>query len=228
MNFYAAVVNTYGKVGQEFEDFASVICREKSHSRSLVSLLSLLGVYANAEKVLLSHAPSQKRALCGEVLTAMKAKEAAVANAAPEAPARAAQAPAPQAKATRVGTRDIEFRGEVTQVDGKWKVFCKHKNCQKQVPYANWSSHCKKDHTEKVDNERDGSGANDGNDDTVQPGQRAVGVGDVPKEPKRGYVQRKNHGTHDAKAADSSNGKVAPPPKSKVAPPKKSQPGQLL
>ena len=47
----------------------------------------------------------------------------------------------------------------------------------------------------------------------VRPGQRAAGVGDVPKEPRKGYVRRKNHGTHDAKAADSSNGKVAPPKK---------------
>ena len=68
---------------------------------------------------------------------------------------------------------------------------------------------------------------NDGNDDAVQPGQRAGGVGDVPEEPRKGYARRKNHGTHDAKAADSSTGKVAPK-KSKVAPPKKSQPEQLL
>ena len=207
-----------------------MICRERSHSRSLVSLLSLLGVYANAEKILLSHAPSQKRAQCGEVLAAMKAKEADAAKAALEAQARAALAPAPQAKATRIGTRDIEFRGEVTCVEGKWKVYCKHTNCQKQVPYASWSAHCRDNHKDKVPKERNDHGANDGNDDAVQPGQRAVGVGDGSKEPKRrGYVQRKNHGTHDAKAADSSNGKVAPK-KSKVAPPppKKSQPEQLL
>ena len=53
MKFYAAVVNTYGKVGQEFEDFAAVVDNEtrgKARGRSLVNLLSLLGVYANAEK----------------------------------------------------------------------------------------------------------------------------------------------------------------------------------
>ena len=49
---------------------------QKSHSRNLVSLRSFLGVYSNAEQVLLSHAPSQKRALCREVLTTMKTKEA--------------------------------------------------------------------------------------------------------------------------------------------------------
>ena len=71
---------------------------------------------------------------------------------------------------------------------------------------------------------------NDGNDDAVQPGQRAAGVGDVVSkepEPKKRYVQRKNLGTQGnkgAKANDSSDGKVAPPQKSKVAPKKKSQP----
>ena len=29
------------------------------------------------------------------------------------------------------------------------------------------------------------------------------------KEPRKGYGQRKNDGTHDAKAVDSSNGKAA-------------------
>ena len=78
---------------------------------------------------------------------------------------------------------------------------------------------CKKDHAD-----------HDGNDDAVQPGQRAAGVGDVvPKEPesKKSYVQRKNLGTpctKGAKANDSSDGKVAPKKKSKVAPKKRSQP----
>ena len=62
-------------------------------------------------------------------------------------------------------------------------------------------------------------GSNDGNDDAVQPGQRAAGVGDVVSkepEPKKRYVQRKNLGTRNAKGAkanDSSDGKIAPPPK---------------
>ena len=236
MKFFAAVVNTYGKVGQEFEDFAAVVENNspgKRRGRALVSLLSLLGVYANAEKVLLSHAPSQKRAQSGEVLAAMKAKGAEAARAAPDTPARAAPVPAPQRNATQqnapkgVSRYCTDIRGEVTCTDGKWHVYCKDKKCQKPIPYANWSYHCKKHHADIVPQTQDSS---DGNDDAVQPGQRAVGVGDGSKEPKRrGYVQRKNHGTHDAKAADSSNGKVAPK-KSKVAPPppKKSQPEQLL
>ena len=73
-------------------------------------------------------------------------------------------------------------------------------------------------------------GATDGNDDAVQPGQRAAGVGDVvSKEPesKERNGQEKNSGTRSikgAKANGSSDGKVAPPKKSKVAPKKKSQP----
>ena len=73
-------------------------------------------------------------------------------------------------------------------------------------------------------------GSNDGNDDAVQPGQRAAGVGDVvSKEPesKKRNGQRKDLGTRGikgAKANDSSDGKIAPPQKSKVAPKKKSQP----
>ena len=53
MKLYAAVVNTYGKVRQEFVDFCSVgdnNNRGKGRGRDLTILLSLLGFYANAEK----------------------------------------------------------------------------------------------------------------------------------------------------------------------------------
>ena len=56
MKLYAAVVNTYGKVGQEFVDFCTVVdsnSRGKVRGRDLTILLSLLGVYANAEKIVL-------------------------------------------------------------------------------------------------------------------------------------------------------------------------------
>ena len=52
MKRYAAVVNTYSKVGKEFMDFASVVDnrnRGKARGRDLTNLLSLLGVYAGAE-----------------------------------------------------------------------------------------------------------------------------------------------------------------------------------
>ena len=74
-----------------------------------------------------------------------------------------------------------------------------------------------------VPDNRDANGGNHGNNDAVKVGQRAAGYGDVSKEPRKGYGQRKNDGTHDAKAVDSSNGKAAFK-KSKVAPKKKSQP----
>ena len=82
MELYAAVVNTYGKVGKEFEDFASVVDsknRGKARGRDLTNLLSLLGVYANAEKVVLTHAPALKRAQRGDVVAAIAAKDAQAA-----------------------------------------------------------------------------------------------------------------------------------------------------
>ena len=82
MKLYAAVVNTYGKVGKEFEDFASVVDsknRGKARGRDLTNLLSLLGVYANAEKVVLTHAPALKRAQRGDVVAAIAAKDAQAA-----------------------------------------------------------------------------------------------------------------------------------------------------
>ena len=92
-------------------------------------------------------------------------------------------------------------------------VFCKHTKCQKQIPYVNWSHHCKKDHADRVPHTGD---VNDGNDSAVQPGQCAPGVGEVvSKEPesKKRYVQRKNLGTQKgqvANANDSSSGKTTP------------------
>ena len=82
MKLYAAVVNTYGKVGKEFVDFASGVdskSRGKACGRDLTNLLSLLGVYANAEKVVLTHAPALKRAQRGDVVAAIAAKDAQAA-----------------------------------------------------------------------------------------------------------------------------------------------------
>ena len=94
MKLYAAVVNTYSKVGKEFMDFASVVDnrnRGKARGRDLTNLLSLLGVYANAEKVVLTHAPALKRAQRGDVVAAIAAKDAqAAATAAKGANAKAA------------------------------------------------------------------------------------------------------------------------------------------
>ena len=83
---FAAVVNTYGYVGKEFQEFCAVIDekgRKKNRGRTLIQLLSLLGVYANAEKVLLAHAPSKKRSQREDVIAAIAAKDAAAAGPAP-------------------------------------------------------------------------------------------------------------------------------------------------
>ena len=82
MVLFAAVVNTYGYVGKEFEKFCAVIdenSRGANRGRDLVKLLSLLGVYANAEKVLLAHAPSTKRYQREDVIAAIAARDAAAA-----------------------------------------------------------------------------------------------------------------------------------------------------
>ena len=144
----------------------------------------------------------------------MKAKEAEAARAAHAAPARAAQVPAPQGNAThqnsQTGVTRADLRGEVKCINGIWKVFCKHEKCQRPISYANWSTHCRKDHANTAPNDQDGNGGNE-------------------REPKKRYGHGKNNGTQKdkgAKANDSSNGKVAPQQKSKfkVAPKKKSQP----
>ena len=64
----------------------------------------------------------------------MKAKEADVAKAALEAPARAAQAPAPQAKAIRVVSRDIDSRGEVTVSKGNGRFIASTKIAESRSP----------------------------------------------------------------------------------------------
>ena len=78
--------------------------------------MSLLGVYANAEQVLLTHAPSMKRAQRGDVKAAIAAKEAQEAAAATAKVAKAAAAA--QLKATSKGRKGIDFRGD-TYMDGK-------------------------------------------------------------------------------------------------------------
>ena len=66
-------------------DFCSVVDNSssgKGRGRDLTILLSLLGVYANAEKVVLAHAPALKRAQRGDVVAAIAAKDAEAAAAA--------------------------------------------------------------------------------------------------------------------------------------------------
>ena len=63
--------------------------RGKGRGRSLIKLQPLLGVYANAEKVLLAHAPSNKRSQREDVIAAIAATDAVAAQPA-AAPAGAA------------------------------------------------------------------------------------------------------------------------------------------
>ena len=82
MEPFAAVVNTYGYVGKEFEELSAVVSqnnRGMNRGRNLIALLSLLGVFANAEKMLLAHAPSKKRSQRDDVIAAIAAKYAAAA-----------------------------------------------------------------------------------------------------------------------------------------------------
>ena len=145
MKLYAAVVNTYGKVGQEFVDFCSVVdnsSRGKARGRDLTILLSLLGVYANAEKVVLAHAPALKRAQRGDVIAAMAAKDAQQAATAANGANAAAKAlrenATPQEHPKSAKRPDL--RGNITSRDGKQWIFCK--GCKKETSYAGWSTHC--------------------------------------------------------------------------------------
>ena len=125
MKLYAAVVNTYGEVGQEFVDFCTVVDnnnRGKGRGRDLTILLSLLGVYANAEKVVLAHAPALKRAQRGDVVAAIAAKDA-------EAAAAAANNANAEAKVLRENAtpkqhpksaKRLDLRGDITS--SRWKA----------------------------------------------------------------------------------------------------------
>ena len=106
MELYAAVVNTYSCIGDEFHNFCAAVHgdnRGKGRGKSLRRLLSLLAVYANAEIVLLLHAPSKTRAQREDVMVATAAKDAAV-PAAPPARGTRAQQP-PKAAQPKIGVR---------------------------------------------------------------------------------------------------------------------------
>ena len=112
-------------------------------------MLSLLGVYANAEKVVLAHAPALKRAQRGDVIAAIAAKDAEAA--APAANDVNAEAEALRANATpkrhpKAVTRP-DLRGDIISRDGQQFVFCK--GCKKETSYAGWSQHCTTYHAHK-------------------------------------------------------------------------------
>ncbi len=227
MKLYAAVVNTYGKVGQEFVDFCAVIdnsSRGKGRGRNLTNLLSLLGVYANAEQVLLTHAPSMKRAQRGDVKAAIAAKEAQEAAAATAKAAKVAQAAAAaQLKVPSKVRKGLDIRGD-TYMDGKVKkVWCL--KCKEGFNYSNWSAHCSKHHPlqssdvdelSKVDGEDDDGERKD--DDTGQPkgsdvGLLSAGISDAvstQKEAKAAAPGRRKATSGDKGAQKAKKARVAP------------------
>ena len=227
MKLYAAVVNTYGKVGQEFVEFCAVIdnsSRGKGRGRNLTNLLSLLGVYANAEQVLLTHAPSMKRAQRGDVKAAIAAKETQEAAAAAAKVAKVAQAAAAaQLKATSKARKGLDIRGNVYMDGGVKKVWCL--KCKEGTSYTNWTAHCSKHHPlqssdadelGKVDDEDDDGERKD--DDTGQPkgsdaGLLRAGISDAvstQKEAKAAAPGRRKATSGDKGAQKAKKARVAP------------------
>ena len=225
MKLYAAVVNTYGKVGQEFVEFCAVIdnsSRGKGRGRNLTNLLSLLGVYANAEQVLLTHAPSMKRAQRGDVKAAIAAKEVQEAAAATAKVAKAAAAA--QLKATPKARKGLDIRGDA-YMDGKVKkVWCL--KCKEGFNYSNWSAHCSKHHPlqssdvdelGKVDDEDNDGERKD--DDAGQPkgsdaGLLSAGISDAVSTQKEAKAaapgRRQKASSGDKGAQKAKKARVAP------------------
>ena len=145
--------------------------RGNGRGRDLTILLSLLGVSANAEKVVLAHAPALKRAQRGDMVATIAAKDAeAAAAAANDANAKAKalrENATPQQHPKSAKRQDL--RGDITCRDGKQLIFCK--GCNKETSYAGWSQHCITHHS-KVNvkpNAVDGDKDDDGSRSKPQP-----------------------------------------------------------
>ena len=80
-----------------------------------------LGVYANAEKVVLAHASALKRAQRGDVIAAIAAKDAQAAAAAANGENAAAKAPRENAtpKQHPKSAKRLDLRGDITTRNGK-------------------------------------------------------------------------------------------------------------
>ena len=116
--------------------------RGEARGRDLKILLSLLGVYANAEKVVLAHAPALKRAQRGDVIAAIAAKDAQAAAAAANGATAAAKALRENAtpKQHPNTPKRPDLRGDITRRDGQQVIF--RRGCKKETSYAGWSKHC--------------------------------------------------------------------------------------
>ena len=141
MSLYPAVVNTYGYVGEEFRDFCSVLNTKKvrgnARGKSLLKLFSLLGVYANAEKVLLAYTPIKKRAQCEAVLKAVAAIESANAG-------NGARKASNAEKTYHPKTKRPDIRCEVFDPKDGLKIRCTE--CNINMAYGRWSHHVDEKH----------------------------------------------------------------------------------
>ena len=106
--------------------------RGNGRGRDLTILLSLRGVSANAEKVVLAHAPALKRAQRGDVIAAIAAKDAHAAAAAADGANAAAKAlrenATPQQHPKNAKRPDL--REDITSRDEKQYIFSK--GCNKE------------------------------------------------------------------------------------------------
>ena len=152
MTSYAAVVNTYGYVGQEFRDFCATI-DSQGRGRRLLTLFSLFGVYANAEQVLLAYTPSQSRAQREDVLAAIAKvappQEQPLGQLRKAQPSKIGKARSLDSKLNSNPKTKIrpDLRGEFSGADGKnSKIFCLE--CKDWKPYATFGRHCTTYHEE--------------------------------------------------------------------------------
>ena len=137
---------------------------------------SLLEVYANAEKVVLAHAPALKRAQRGDVIAAIAAKDAQAAAAAANGANAAAKALRENAtpKQHPKSAKRLDLRGDITSSDGKQYIFCK--GCNKETSYAGWSTHCFTHHSRvngKANADDDGKDGDGGSRSKPRPKAKA-------------------------------------------------------
>ena len=146
----------------------------------------MLGAYANAEKVLLAHTPSPKRAQRGDVLAAIAAKDGEAVAAVPQVANRATVR---QKKEHSKTQKCPEFRGVITVKNGQKWICCTECNPHTEVSYAGWSQHCLKHHPgvdpkNRDDHDASATASTDGNKDKDGG------------EPKNGYGMIKGYRKH--------------------------------
>ena len=122
------------------------------------------------------------------------AKSPALAPAAKDANAEAAEATSSQDSAAQKthpkAVRCPQFRGEITYIDGQKKIFCK--KCKHTVSYNGWGQHCTAHHSENDSNDMEKDDDGD-QTDAVQPEVTdAVSTRKVPTGRQGQTVDRSN------------------------------------